>query len=151
MSFQIDLDQIEDEVIGGAIPKGSYDCIVELCTLVETKAGGRRVKVQYKVIDGKYANSRIWDSLMVVHPNPKVVDIGLKGIKRLANALGVAGKINDPSDLATGDKIVRVTVDVQSDDSYGESNIVKRVTESSASLKSSDNTPSPVSGEAAPF
>ena len=39
MSFQIDLDQIqvEDRPIG-PLPKGTYNCIVEECSLVETKA-----------------------------------------------------------------------------------------------------------------
>ena len=128
MSFQIDLDQIEveDRPIG-PLPKGTYNCTVEECSLVETKAGGQRVKVTYQVLEGDHKNSKIWDSLMVVHNNPKVVKIGLEGIKRLANAVGIQGKIADPSELAGTNSIVAVTVDIRKDAEYDAKNVVKRV------------------------
>ena len=129
MSLEIDLDQIfvEDRPVG-PLPKGTYNCTVQECSLLETPAGGKRVKVTYQVLEGEHKNSKIWDSLMVVHKNPKAVKIGLEGIKRLANAVGIQGKIADPSELAGTNSIVAVSVDIRRSEEYGDSNVVKRVT-----------------------
>ncbi len=152
MSFQIDLDQIqvEDRPIG-PLPKGTYNCIVEECSLVETKNGGQRVKVTYQVIEGDNKNSKIWDSLMVVHGNPKVVKIGLEGIKRLANAVGIEGKIADPSELAGTNSIVAVTVDIRKDAEYGDSNVVKRVAGGAVDAPAPVQSHPAVSSDEAPF
>jgi len=152
MSFQIDLDQIEveDRPIG-PLPKGTYNCIVEECSLVETKNGGQRVKVTYQVIEGDNKNSKIWDSLMVVHGNPKVVKIGLEGIKRLANAVGIQGKIADPSELAGTNSIVAVTVDIRKDSEYGDSNTVKRITGGAVDASTPVQPHPAVSSDEAPF
>jgi hypothetical protein len=152
MSFQIDLDQIEveDRPIG-PLPKGTYNCIVEECSLVETKNGGQRVKVTYQVIEGDNKNSKIWDSLMVVHGNPKVVKIGLEGIKRLANAVGIQGKIADPSELAGTNSIVAVTVDIRKDAEYGDSNVVKRVAGGAVDASTPVQSHPAVSSDEAPF
>lgn len=152
MSFQIDLDQIqvEDRPIG-PLPKGTYNCIVEECSLVETKNGGQRVKVTYQVIEGDSKNSKIWDSLMVVHGNPKVVKIGLEGIKYLANAVGIDGKIADPSELSGTNSIVAVTVDIRKDAEYGDSNVVKRVAAGAVDASTPVKPHPAVSSDEAPF
>ena len=155
MSFQIDLDQIEveDRPIG-PLPKGTYECTVEECILVETKAGGQRVKVTYQVLEGDHKNYKIWDSLMVVHENPTVVRIGLEGIKRLADAVGIAGKIADPSELAGTNAIVSVTVDIRKDEGHGEKNVVKRVAAANAQqaqAKSQVQAHPAISADEAPF
>lgn len=149
--MEIDLDLIQDDIQTGVVPKGTYSCIVESCNLLETKAGGKRVEVTYKIVEGEHQNRRVWDSLNVVHTNPKVVDIGLKGIKRLATALGISGKISSPSDLATGDKIVSLTIDVQSSEGYGDQNVVKRVLGGAQAPQRSQSPVTQVSDEAAPF
>ncbi len=124
----IDLDAIEvEEVRRGPVPRGTYECEVEQCIRKDTKAGGQMIEVTYKITTGDYKAARIWDCHNVDHANPEVVKIGLQGLKRLAMAVGVTGKLASPSELAVPGKRVQVTVEVRSDSTYGDSNIVKRV------------------------
>jgi hypothetical protein len=124
----IDLDSIEvEDVRKGPVPRGTYQCEVAQCIRKDTKAGGQMIEVTYRIVAGEYKNSRIWDCHNVDHSNPEVVKIGLQGLKKLAMAVGVSGKLASPSELAVPGKAVNVTVEVRNDPSYGESNVVSRV------------------------
>lgn len=147
----IDLDSIEvEEVRRGPVPAGTYQCEVAQCIRKDTKAGGQMIEVTYKIADGEYTNSRIWDCHNVDHANPDVVKIGLQGLKRLAMAVGVSGKLAAPSELAVPGKVVQVTVEVRNDPSYGESNVVKRVLGSTVQAKTEQPIQN-VSDAVAPF
>lgn len=148
----IDLDAIEvEEVRKGPVPRGTYECEVEQCLRKDTKAGGQMIEVTYRIVqEGEYKNSRIWDCHNVDHANPEVIKIGLQGLKRLAMAVGVSGKLASPSELAVRGKTVQVSVEVRNDPSYGQSNVVKRVlpgVEGKTPIAAAQS----FSGDAAPF
>lgn len=129
MNFELNLDAIEvEERPMGPLPAGSYECVVEGCTVTDTKANDKMLSVTYRVVTGDYQQSCIWDNHMLTHPNPDVVKIGMEGIKKLANAVGITGKMTDPSVLADSQTLVAVTVSVRKSEEYGDSNNVKRVT-----------------------
>ncbi len=140
MSFELNLDAIVvEEREMGPLPAGSYECIVEDATVSDTKKGDKMLKVTYRVVGGDHQNSCIWDYHLLTHSNPDVVRIGMEGIKKLANAVGVAGKMTDPSVLADNQTLVAVTVSVRKSEEWGDSNQVKRVSGiAQSSLRSAD-------------
>ena len=121
MIFELNLDAIEvEERPMGPLPAGSYECVVEGCTVTDTKAGDKMLSVTYRVVTGDHNH-------MLTHSNPDVVKIGMEGIKKLANAVGITGKMTDPSVLADSQTLVAVSVSVRKSEEYGDSNSVKRV------------------------
>lgn len=149
MNFELNLDGIEvEDRATGALPAGSYECIVEECTMADTKAGDKMLKVTYRVVGGDYKNSCIWDRHMLTHSNADAVRIGMEGIKRLANAVGVSGKMTDPEVLADNQTLVAVTVAVRKSEEFGDSNQVKRV---SSMGVSEPVVKQPAAAESSPF
>ena len=147
-----DLDAIPDEESrSGPVPKGTYNCVVDQCVLKATKAGGQMIEVTYSIIEGEYKGMKIWDNHNVKHTNPRVVEIGLKGVKKLANAVGVTGKLASPSALADPQKIVSVSVEVRKDPNYGDSNVVKRVLGTTGTPQAASEPQQSSSSHVAPF
>jgi hypothetical protein len=71
------------------IPSGWYAAEIVGSETKQTKAGnGAYFSLQWKVIGPSHANRIIFETVMVEHPNPQVVDIGKRSLASMLTAMG---------------------------------------------------------------
>lgn len=81
------------------VPAGDYNVVVDRAEMVDTKAGGKGIKLTYQIIDGDYANRLVFDFINYEHPTSQVAqDIGRSDLKDLCYATGEL-KLSDLSQL----------------------------------------------------
>lgn len=73
------------------LPAGEYIVIVDESELKPTKAGDGSyyLKVRYNVIDGQFANRKIYGNINMQNANPVATEIGRGQLSALAHAVGV--------------------------------------------------------------
>lgn len=110
-----------------ALPKGEYAAEVEKAELRDTKKGGKMIKLELRLHGGKGIGKRkVFDNIMLVHSNPKVVEIGKQKLKSLAIAGGMeeaeASNLKSSADLVG----LQVTagIKVEKSEEYGDQNRV---------------------------
>ena len=121
-----DLTNVTESRSFGVIPKGEYLVSAKAGELKATKTGdGSYVKVEFVILEGDYADRKLWMNFNVANPNPKAVEIGmgqLKGFFKCAGLTDAQMKSLKPESFA-GQCAIAV-VDVETD-SYGEKNRIK--------------------------
>jgi len=79
----------------------------------ETKSGdGRYINMQLSVIGENYNGRKIFDRIMLLHPNPTAVEIGQREMAALGQACGI-GLISDTDQLIGCMAEARVKVKTQ--------------------------------------
>lgn len=72
------------------LPLGWYNVMVDESEMKPTQAGdGHYLKLRYNVLDGQYANRKIFGNINLGNKNPQAVEIGLKQLSAVAHAVGV--------------------------------------------------------------
>ena len=80
-----------EESIGGALPAGSYNVMIDKVEGKDTAAGGKAISLQLRVFGDKYNNAVIFDQVNVAHPtSAQTVEIGKGRIAKLVELLGTA-------------------------------------------------------------
>lgn len=91
-------DVPEDERSFEPMPAGDYNCQITDSEIVETKTGGEMLKLTLEVIDGPFANRKVWDNLNIRNANPQAQQIAHRALADLCAACGT-GPISDSEDL----------------------------------------------------
>lgn len=82
------------------IPPGRYELEVVDSDLVQAKSGkGTLLKLQHRVVSGRFENRRIFTQHNFQHENATAQDIGQREIKALCAAIGHMGPLEDSNDL----------------------------------------------------
>lgn len=125
MELNFDATQVQPQQEFDLLPAGKYLAQVIDSEVVPTKAGtGQMLKLTFEIMDGEYANRRLWARLNIANENAQAQQIGLAQLSALCHAVGVT-KLTDSLELH--EKPVLVTVKVRKakpGDTYGDSNDV---------------------------
>jgi len=71
------------------IPPGKYRAIIESSEVKQTSKGnGTMLSYVAMIIDGEFADRKIFGNMMLVHENEKAEEIGLRSLKQLKVAVG---------------------------------------------------------------
>ena len=124
------------------IPEGEYIAEIVDSSLKPTKAGnGMMLNLQWRIIDGRYTNRRIFERLNIVNPNEKAQEISQRSLKRICAAVG---KTECRDSVELHGKPVKIKVIIRkAEGGYDESNEIKYHSAAgvSAPVKSSSTQP----------
>lgn len=105
------------------IPAGDYIAQITNSELKPTKAGnGMILNLTWTVLDGMYANRKIFDRVNVQNQNPEAEKIGQRQLSSICHTLGVM-KLQDSNQLHG--KPCKIKVKIRQDAQWGDSNEVK--------------------------
>ena len=89
-------DEMEDFTV---IPVGQYNAQIVKSEIKDTKSGdGKRLNLQFKIIDGDCKGRIIFNGLNIANPNPVAVEISLKELTSICKACG-KNEIEDSAEL----------------------------------------------------
>lgn len=72
------------------VPAGWYNVVMDKSEMKPTKDGtGMRLEMQFKVIDGQYANRKVFEGLNLQNSNPIAQEIAYKQLSAIAHAVNV--------------------------------------------------------------
>jgi Protein of unknown function (DUF669) len=91
-------DVPQDERSFEPLPAGDYNCQITDSEIVETRTGGEMLKLTLEVIDGPYANRKVWDNLNIRNSNATAQSIAHRTLADLCAACGL-GPIADSEEL----------------------------------------------------
>lgn len=82
------------------VPADAYNVQIVKSEVVKTKAGtGTLLKLQYKIIDGKFKGRIIFGQYNIENPNPQAVEISRKQMKTLCDAIGKPDGVQDSVEM----------------------------------------------------
>lgn len=115
----------EDERSFDPIPAGDYQMQVIESKIEDTKSGsGQMLTLTLEVIDGPYANRRIWDRLNIQNQNPDAQRIAQRALADLCLQLDLV-ELADSEELHFKPFWAKVTVQADKSGQYGPSNRVR--------------------------
>lgn len=81
------------------IPVGDYEMAITGSEIKETKAGtGRYIAFTIEILGPSHKGRKVWANINVENPNQQAVDIGLRELRSICDAVGLAG-FRDTSEL----------------------------------------------------
>jgi len=80
------------------IPAGWYEAEMIKSEMKETKTGGKMLSVQFKVIEGDFANRFVYANYNLVNSSPMAVEIAQRELGNLIHACGLED-IEDSAEL----------------------------------------------------
>jgi len=94
-----DTHSVEPQSDFDVLPPGKYPVLIEKAEVKQTKAGtGHYLETQMVVLDGPAKNRKLWDRINIQNPSTQCVEIGLRQLAALGQAVGLAA-IADSSQL----------------------------------------------------
>ncbi|MGH2341106.1 DUF669 domain-containing protein [Segnochrobactraceae bacterium EtOH-i3] len=87
-----DFDEVEDTDL---FQPGEYPMQVTDAEVVRKDNGAEMLKLVYTILDGPYANRKVFGNYNIVHPSKQAQDIARRNIKSLCKAIGVMGNPAD--------------------------------------------------------
>lgn len=109
-------DAIEDNDGFAPIPKGAYQAEIAEASESTTAAGDTAIKIQWKIHGPKFANRRMFQTLVVGHSKEKVANIAKAQVKNLGRWNGLDGRFPESGKEMAGWKAVILTGFYQVDD-----------------------------------
>jgi hypothetical protein len=105
-----DTHSVEPQSDFAVIPPGKYPVVVEKAIVKPTKAGtGHYVELTLSILDGPFKNRKVWDRINIHNPNAVCVEIGLRSLAALGQAVGLLS-ISDTDQLVNQVCIAHVKV-----------------------------------------
>ncbi len=105
------------------LPPGKYPVLVESAEVKQTKNGdGHYIKLQLSILDGPGKGRKLWDQINIANPSQQCVEIGLRSLAALGQAIGLSA-ISDTSQLLN--KTCEAHVKVRKDVQYGDKNEIR--------------------------
>jgi len=125
-------DVPEDDRNFDPIPAGSYRLQIIESTVGPTKSEtGEILTLTLEVIDGPYANRKIWDRLNISNPSAQAQNIAHQNLKKLCTLLGI-DDLSDTEELHFKPFTARVTVQQDKTGQYGPQNRINYPTQGTA-------------------
>lgn len=105
------------------LPAGVYLAHAVESAVAPTRTGGQMIKMTFQVLQGQYANRKVFANINVRNSNPDAERIGQSQLSALCHATGVL-QLQDTSQLHN--KPVNIRVRIRKDDTgqYGDKNEV---------------------------
>ncbi len=106
------------------VPPGTYPMLIESAEIKQTKKGdGHYINLAMTVLDGQQKGRKLFDRIMIQHPNAECLAIGMKAFGAIGRAIGAA-ELTDTSQLLN--QVVAIRVRVTTDEKYGAQNEVQK-------------------------
>lgn len=106
------------------IPTGKYDVVISRTETKPTKSGnGEYLQLEFTIIQGPYADRKVWSRLNLDNPNPVAVSIAKAELSAICRAVGVLTP-SDSSELQDIPLNIDIRVEKRAD-TGGETNVVK--------------------------
>ena len=113
------------------IPAGDYIAHIIKSEIKDTKAGdGKRLNLQFVVLEGKHKGRVVFVGLNVANPNPQAVEISMKELNSICQACEVSN-VEDSEELHQIPMGIKVTVTAGSEQ-YPPRNEIKGYSEISS-------------------
>jgi hypothetical protein len=107
------------------IPVGNYKVQVIESKIEDTKSGsGQMLVLTLEILDGEYANRRIWDRLNIRNDNPQAQSIAQRALADLCLQIGVS-QLRDTEELQFKPMTVKVGIRQDKTGQYGPQNTVR--------------------------
>lgn len=117
--------QMDTENKFAAIPAGWYKAMVMESDVKDNKSNtGQYVKFVFEVMEGQYANRKIWTYINFQHKNPDAAAIGQRDLGALAKAAGILSDFSDTNQLHAIPVEIKVAVKL-AEGIYDEGNVIK--------------------------
>ena len=87
-----DFNEVEDTDL---FQPGEYPMQITDAEVVRKDNGAEMLKLVYTVLDGPYANRKVFGNYNIVHPSKQAQDIARRNIKSLCKSIGVMGNPAD--------------------------------------------------------
>jgi hypothetical protein len=124
-ALNFDATQVKPAEPFEVIPAGNYLALIEDSDLKPTKAGnGTILELKLSILDGPYANRKLFVRLNVQHTNQQAQDIGQRQLSQLCHAVGKL-HVQDSAELHMIPFIARVVVTQDKTGQYGDRNEVR--------------------------
>ena len=105
-----------DTGAGDPVPAGWYNVMIDESEMKPTKAeGGLRLSLRFTILDGQYANRKIFTGLNLKNANPVAQEIAYKQLSAICHAVGVM-QVQDSQQLHGRPLKVKVKVRAASGD-----------------------------------
>jgi hypothetical protein len=89
--LNFDASQVAPDTGGGdPVPAGWYNVMIDESEMKPTKAeGGLRLSLRFTIMDGQYANRKVFTGLNLKNANPVAQEIAYKQLSAICHAVGV--------------------------------------------------------------
>ena len=93
------------------VPADTYNAQVVKSEVADTKAKtGKLLKLQFKIIDGKFKGRIVFAQYNIANPNPQAVEISKKQMKTLCDAIGKPNGVEDSNEMHNIPLQIKVSV-----------------------------------------
>jgi hypothetical protein len=97
--LNFDASQVEPDTGFEIVPAGWYNVLIDESDMKPTKDGsGAYLQIRFNIIDGQYANRKIFARLNLRNANQQTVEIAMRQLSAIGHAVGVL-QIQDSSQL----------------------------------------------------
>jgi hypothetical protein len=105
-----DTHSVEPQTDFAVIPPGKYPVVVEKAVVKATKTNtGHYLELTLSILDGPFKNRKVWDRINIQNPSSQCVEIGLRSLAALGQAIGLAS-ISDTDQLVNQICVAHVKV-----------------------------------------
>lgn len=81
------------------IPEGTYPMMITGSKAKQTAKGGQMIVMEFTIFDGKYEKRKVYENLNIVNASEKAVQNALITLKKICDACGYTGNLNDTAEL----------------------------------------------------
>jgi hypothetical protein len=109
-----DASQGEQMSDRSALPPGEYLAAIAKSDVSDTRKGtGRKVELEFEVLDGAHKGRRFWTTLNLWNPNPVTVEIAQRELNSICHAVGKL-RVADTQELHAVPMKVSLAIDKDS-------------------------------------
>ena len=124
-----DATTIEPAAAFDIVPPGNYVAQIIKSGMKDTQTGGQMLEIELDIVDGEYANRKLWDRLNIVNANATAQEIAHRTLSAICHATGVLA-VTDSEQLHFKPMLVTVKVrpertDPKTGKTYQPSNEIK--------------------------
>lgn len=120
VSLTFDATQVEPSAGFEPVPAGWYNVMIDDTEMRPTKKpGGAYLNVRFSIMDGAYANQKIFTRLNLQNESIQAKEIAFRQLSSICHAVGVLN-LNDSSELHG--RPMKIKVKITPDEQYGPSN-----------------------------
>jgi hypothetical protein len=105
------------------LPTDTYRMMITDANIKPTKRNdGQFLELELTVSEGDMQGRKVWARLNIVNPNAKAVEIAMRELATIGQALGLTA-ISDTSELKERELLVKVVI--EEDEGFGARNVIK--------------------------
>lgn len=94
------------------LPAGWYEAWAKEAVMKRTKAGtGTYLNVQWEILEGEFANAKVFEMFNATNPNPDAVEIGMGKLSKRCKDMGMSGLVDDSAEILNKRIMLKVGIE----------------------------------------